>query len=224
MKAFLTRQRFQAGPACFHLPASAGPVEWQKLNAPATLAKTELMKTGIGKYTTFALAVAGLLLCGNARAAITVHDGSLMNIRQQTNGSSSISTNFTVTSGASVLVVSLYDQNNVSTDKSPSSLTWGSQTLTKIIGENNSRSTYADSDIFYLFNPNPGTQTITATDTSGSNVLAMAIQVYTLSGVNTSVSPVANATNAAYATNSLVTLSSSTPGRRVGGGERELWL
>ena len=169
------------------------------------------MKTGIGKYTTFALAVAGLLLCGNARAAITVHDGSLMNIRQQTNGSSSISTNFTVTSGASVLVVSLYDQNNVSTDKSPSSLTWGSQTLTKIIGENNSRSTYADSDIFYLFNPNPGTQTITATDTSGSNVLAMAIQVYTLSGVNTSVSPVANATNAAYATNSLVTLSSSTP-------------
>ncbi|HWD91771.1 MAG TPA: YDG domain-containing protein [Verrucomicrobiae bacterium] len=148
-------------------------------------------------------------LAGNAHGQIVLQDGSTGAIIQN-NYSNSISTNFTVTSGASVLVVAYYDQNNVSTDKSPATLTWGSQTLTKAIGESNGRSLYADSDLYYLFNPASGTHTITATDTSGSNATAMAMQVYTLSGVNTNVAPVTYATNAAFSTNLSLTLASGT--------------
>ena len=120
-----------------------------------------------------------------AAAQIGVQDGSAANmIDEDVSGVSSISTNFTVTAGANVLIVSLYDQNNQASDLSPATLSWGSQTLVKAVGAYNSRA-LADSDIYYLFNPTPGTQTITATDTSSGPVVAMAMQVYTLNGVDT---------------------------------------
>ena len=167
------------------------------------------MKENIGISVMVGLTAIWLGLGSSAQAQIAVHDGSAAVIIQN-DGPTSISTNFTVTSGASVLVVSLYDQNNVSSDTTPSTLAWGSQTLSKAVGENNGRSLYADSDVYYLFNPTSGTNTITATASGGTNY-AMAMQVYTLSGVNTGVAPVTYGTNIAFGTNGSVALSSSTP-------------
>jgi hypothetical protein len=134
----------------------------------------------IGNNAVSALVLVGLLWCGNARAQIVLQNGSTSVV---TSSSSSISESLTVTAGASVLVVSLFDRNGETGNLSPASLTWtapgyGAQTITRAVSENNAATTYADSDIYYLFNPNPGTATITATDTSGGSVSAMTLQAY----------------------------------------------
>jgi fibronectin type 3 domain-containing protein len=162
-----------------------------------------------GKSITLGLALLGLLLGGNARAQIALQDGSTNLV---TTATSPISINkFTVTSGASVLIVSLFDRNNVNGNLSPASLSWGSQTLTRIVSVNNAASTYADSDIYYLWSPTPGTAAITATDTSGGTVSAMTMQAYTLSGVDTNVAPVIYTNSYNGVASIAVTLSGSTP-------------
>jgi endoglucanase len=159
------------------------------------------------------LTLIGLLLCVTANAQIAVQDGSLTPV---VSASSPISMSLTITSGARVLVVSLLDRNNKSGNLSPSSLTWtapgySSQTLSRIVSVNGASSTYADSDIYYLFNPNPGTATITATDTSGGTVSAMVMQAYTLSGVDTTVTPTTYSINNRSASSLSITLPASTP-------------
>ncbi|HWD91754.1 MAG TPA: hypothetical protein VG938_05320 [Verrucomicrobiae bacterium] len=150
----------------------------------------------------------GLLLSSNAPAQISVQDGGTNLV---TTGSSPISANITVTAGASVLVVNLFDRNNVGTLASPASLTFNGQTLTRAVAVNNGASTWADSDIYYLFNPTPGTGTITATDASGGAVSAMTMQVFTLAGVNTAVPPITGvASNTGTAVIS-VALPANTP-------------
>lgn len=79
-----------------------------------------IMTTKIAKHTILGLALLGLFGCASARAQIALQDGSTNKIISNS-GSSSISTNFTVTSGASVLVVSLYDRNNVASESAPAS-------------------------------------------------------------------------------------------------------
>jgi hypothetical protein len=139
----------------------------------------------------FALAVIGLLSCGNARANITIQDGSpLVSVDAV---ASTVSTPFTVTAGADVLVVCLADRNQSLTaatnGASPSSLSWGAQTISRVVSQNNYVSHYADSDIYVLYNPTPGSNTITATDTTAQTPSIMTMQVFSLNGVNTSIPP-----------------------------------
>ncbi|MGA3266787.1 MAG: fibronectin type III domain-containing protein [Verrucomicrobiota bacterium] len=174
----------------------------------------DLMRVKTAKNVTFHWVVLGLWLCCSAQAQIALQDGSTNLVADS--GSATISTNFTVTWGASVLVVSLFDRDAQSTNNSPASLSWappgyGAQTLTRAVSENNAGSTYADSDIYYLFNPNPGTAAITATDTSGNTPSAMTMQAYTLRGVATTVPPVTYAANNPNALSVSVALSASTP-------------
>lgn len=162
---------------------------------------------------TATLALIGLLWfwcgCSQSRAQIVLQDGSTTSATADAN-SNSISQSFTVTPGASALVVSLYDQNDVATDSGPASITWGGQPLTKAGGQYNPRGIYSSSDIWYLFNPVAGTNIITATDTSTGTVTAMAMQVYALNGVDTTLAPAFYSTNGPYGTNGVVTLSEST--------------
>ena len=164
--------------------------------------------------------VTGFLWCGNAAAQIALQDGTPLTAATSAT-SASVSTSFTVTTGAQVLVVSLYDRNQSLTaatnGPSPSSLSWGTQTITRVVSQNNLASHYADSDIFYLWNPTPGTQTITATDTTASTPSAMTMQVFTLNGVNTNVAPASYGIGSsdvdALPGNAIsVTLAGSTPG------------
>jgi hypothetical protein len=138
------------------------------------------------------MTIMGPVWCGSSQAQTFVQDGSL-NTAVTSASSSSVSTSFTVTAGAQVLVVSLMDRNESLTaptnGASPSSLLWGTQIIARVVSQNNLTSHYADSDIYYLWNPTPGTHTITATDTTSSTPSAMTMQVITLSGVNTNVAP-----------------------------------
>jgi fibronectin type 3 domain-containing protein len=156
----------------------------------------------------FALVILGLLLSGNARAQIVLQDGGTNLV---TTASSPISVNITVTPRASVLVVNLFDRNNVATLASPASLAWGSQTLTRVVAVNNGAGTWADSDIYYLINPTPGTGTITATDTSGGTVSAMTMQAFTLSGVDTTIPPISVVASNASAAVVSAALPGNTP-------------
>jgi hypothetical protein len=152
-------------------------------------------------------AAVGLLLSATAQAQIAVVDGSLTTGAQGAGASNSgsnlgsdfLSQSFMVSSSADVLVVNIYDRNQIlqgaGIGTEPSSLSWGSQSINRVIAQNNDTSHYGDSDIFVLYNPTPGMQTITFTDsqTSGggpTGVSGLAMQVYDLSGVDTTVAPV----------------------------------
>ncbi len=106
-------------------------------------------------------------------------------------------TNFTVTPGASLLVVPVYVQYSngltTPTDLSPATLAWGGQTLTKAFAQTNSGSGKppANCVTYYLFNPIPGTHSISFTDTSGKPVWELGINAYTLNNVDTTIAPVA---------------------------------
>lgn len=196
----LTRCWFRAGLACHKLNT--------ELCSPLSL-----MRTGLARSLMFGLALGGLLLCGNARANIALQDGSVA-VTTSTSSTSVSINNFTVTAGASVLVVSLVDRNSSSGNSGPASLTWNggaAQTLTRIVSVNGAGSTYAWANIYYLFNPTPGTATITATDTSGNTPSVMAIQAYALSGVDTNVAPVPYIGNGNPVNSVIITLGSGTP-------------
>jgi endoglucanase len=148
----------------------------------------------------------GLLLCSSANAQILFQDGSANTITQN-NFPTSITNRFTVTSGASVLVVLTYVQNNIGSNQPPSLSNWGSQSFTHAGGEYCGRSVYSSSDVFYIMNPATGTHNIIATNAGPGTVTAMAIQAYTLNGVNTSAAPVFFHTNQQYGTNLSVNLT-----------------
>ncbi len=162
--------------------------------------------------TMLAVALVGFWFCDNASANIALQDGSTA---VTTSASTSVSVNnFTVTPGASVLIVTLVDRNNSSANGGPASLTWNggtAQVITRVVSVNGANSTWAWADIYYLFNPTPGTATITATDTSGNTPSAMTIQAFTLSGVDPAVSPVPYTANNASANSVSVNLGSGTP-------------
>lgn len=189
--ASLTRHWSPAGPACHKI----------------TRGCASLLNLLLG------LAVLGLWLCASARANIALQDGSL-DITTTTGSTTVSKNNFTVTPGATVLVVSLVDRNNSSADTGPESLTWDvgtPQTLTRVASVNGAGSTWAWANIYYLFNPSPGTATITATDVSGNTPSVMAIQAYTLSGVDTAVAPLAYTTNGNPIGSVTLTLDSAVP-------------
>ncbi|MGA3269344.1 MAG: hypothetical protein ABSE16_21335 [Verrucomicrobiota bacterium] len=150
------------------------------------------------------MTIMGPLWCGSSQAQTFVQDGSL-NTAVTSASSSSVSTSFTVTAGAQALL-------------------WGTQTIARVVSQNNLTSHYADSDIYYLWNPTPGTHTITATDTTSSTPSAMTMQVITLSGVNTNVAPATYGIGNADVDGTpgiSVALAGSTPGGGMGGGERQ---
>jgi hypothetical protein len=140
---------------------------------------------------------------GLAMAQIALVDGSLTTgMVGEANGAggNSISDSFTVSTGMNVdaLVVGVYDRNqSLSGNGSggstggldPLSLAWGSQTIGRVVYQNNLSSHYGDSIIYVLYNPNPGTQTITFTDTTTQTPSDLSMQIYDLSGVDTTVAP-----------------------------------
>lgn len=154
------------------------------------------------------LALFGFLLCGKAHAEITLHDGSTNVIK--TTANSITYPSFTVTPGASVLIVNVFTRDNQTADALPATLPWGSQTLTKIASVNNGNSTWAWSEIYYLNNPDPITQDITISETPSSQ--AMTLQVFTLAGTDTAFPPVPYTVRNASATTVTANLAGTPAG------------
>ena len=119
------------------------------------------------------------LLPGPAKAAIALQDGSTTITYAAT---TAINLPFTVTAGASVLVVLETDRGNSTT--APASLSYGPQTLVEAV-TTTTATVYRNVSIFYLFNPAPGTHNITGT----ANNASVWLSAYTLSGVVTNSPP-----------------------------------
>ncbi|MGA3265332.1 MAG: hypothetical protein ABSE16_00755 [Verrucomicrobiota bacterium] len=160
------------------------------------------------------------MLCSNARGAIALLDGAGPGGIYSTNtvaNTSTITNCFTVSQGASVMVAELWDQNGQgSTLLAPSFITWSNATLgttqilTQAVITNANAGGYIDTALYYLWNPLPGTGVVSATDTNSTAPSHMFMQVFDLSGVDTT----ANGTvpfSAASANSSATTLSVNTP-------------
>ena len=173
------------------------------------------MKTST-KILTLSAALTGLLSL-TAQAQISVVDGTpLTPVQSGSTAGASVSDTFTVSASANALVVELFDRDSQNTtDPFTAGLTWNGgspQTLTDAVGEPNGASSYSWVNIFYLYNPTPGTATITATDTAfPPQGGAMAMTIFDLTGVNTAVTPVAYAANLASGNSLSITTSAATP-------------
>jgi hypothetical protein len=118
-----------------------------------------------------------------ARAQIALQDGSSATIIHT--AGTGVSTNFTVTTGAKVLVF-IAAAHSTAAMTFPS-LSWGAQAMTLAFSTNAGNS-FTACAIYYIYNPTPGAQTISGTVTGGT-VDNTWFQAYTLNGVDTTVTP-----------------------------------
>jgi hypothetical protein len=164
----------------------------------------------------------GLLLSGGAQAQIALIDGGTNSISTTGNvtgdGYTTGATNsmsFTVSPGANAMVLELWDRNAEAPGSGygAAGATWvvngTTQTVTQAVEANSSSGTYSSLEIYYLYNPMPGTGVISVVDTNltvsstatNSPVQAMTLMAFDLSGVNTTTPP-ATFTNCASTTGS----------------------
>ena len=131
-----------------------------------------------------------LLLATTSQAQIAILDGNPLT--SQTVAANVIDyPSFTVSSGASVLIVCLEDRNQNLPE--PATLTWNGQTLTRDVQTAHAATTSRSLAIYHLFNPTPGTSDITGTMTKTVNQVWMT--AYTLTGVDTTVAPIVGSAN-----------------------------
>jgi polygalacturonase len=153
-----------------------------------------------------AILAALTLLSGQTRAAIAVIDSKNLTYIAA-NGS--ISSSFTVSSGASAMVVILGDRTSAPPG-SPATLTWNGQTLTRLVTTYADTTSYREVAIYYLFNPTAGGPfNITGSVTNGNDVWLAA---YTLSGVDTTLTPLTGSTNNTAGTSLSFTVGSVPDG------------
>ena len=142
-----------------------------------------------------------LLLTLTAQAQIAVLDGDPLTI--QTVAANTIDyPSFTVSPGASVLIVCLVDKNQNLPE--PATLNWNGQTLTRDIQTAHSATTSRSLAIYHLFNPTPGTADITGTMIKTVNQVWMT--AYTLTGVDTTVAPTVGSANSGGGSVSTLTI------------------
>ncbi len=159
------------------------------------------------------LAALAMILLGGpsaARAGIVIQDGLQQSPligpapATATDVVLSGSEPFTVTPGASVLVVQYGEfAQNLGTVQANPVIQWNGQTLTLGSLAVTNTQTYNYSEVYYLYNPTPGSGSITL---SGSGRSA-AFGAFTLAGVNTGILPTALG---AYAASPSLTLSNTT--------------
>ena len=138
-----------------------------------------------------------LLLSGQARAVIAIQDGSPLTYVTP-GGGPTITTPFTVTAGANVLVVILQDRQNATVLAEPATITWNGNTLVQDTNSLANVSNYRSMAMYHLFNPPPGSGNISATYSAANNTTMVC--AYTLNGVNMYVPPIILQTNSGTAT------------------------
>ncbi len=127
--------------------------------------------------------LAALMVAAPARAQIATLDGP----SPIEYGAALNTASFTVSSGATVLVVfygSRTQGDSPSADAGTPALSWNGNALTKAVTQSSTASTWDDNSIYYLINPPAGTGTITeAANPTGVNQIWW--MAYTLTGVDT---------------------------------------
>lgn len=210
----ISSQPKHASPACRFEAGSVCPSD------DGSNLRMKLIKSLI-KGALFALTGALLLLNGNARAAIGILDGGTNAASTIITGNAvqGISLPFTVSSGASVLVVTLFDGNSDNLDVGPV-LYWTNST-TATVTPLTQFSTFTGygftwDDIYYLTNPPAGTGVVGGVETN-SGVGGMFMQAYTLTGVDTTIAPVQLNENSLDLGGNTTLLTVTTPTNTVSG-------
>ena len=139
------------------------------------------------------------LLATTAGAQIGIQDGAPLPALASSGAGPTINKSFTVTAGASVLVVILEDRQNATVLAEPATITWnGTNTLTLDTNSFANTSNYRSMAMYHLFNPPVGTGNITATYSAANNTIVMT--AFTLNGVNTNIAPTILQTNSGTST------------------------
>lgn len=130
----------------------------------------------------------GLFLAPSALAAIAIQDAPSPIEYNGGGGATINSASYTVSPGASVLVVFFSTRNSGSANPgNPSAMQWNGNPLTLAVSANTTASTYDYNLIYYLTNPPAGSGPITGT--LGTGVAQTFWMAYTLSGVTNSIAP-----------------------------------
>ncbi len=135
----------------------------------------------------FSLAM--LLLAMTAGAQIAIQDGSPLTITHATG--TAINKSFTVTARAKVMVVILEEKGARLSE--PATLSWNGQILNRTVQTAYNTGVQRSLAIYYLFNPNTGTSNITGTMTGAATDTWLTS--YTLTGVDTTIAPIAGNVN-----------------------------
>jgi len=142
------------------------------------------------------IGLAMVLLTTAAQAQIGILNGSPLVAPASLGGGPTVNKAFTVTTGASVLVVILEDRQNATILAEPTTITWnGTNVLTQDTNSLANTSNFRSMAMYHLYNPPVGSGNITATYSAGNNTILMT--AYTLAGVNTNVAPIILQTNSA---------------------------
>ncbi len=133
-----------------------------------------------------AVGLIGAACSRSARAAISIVDSAITPISNGANPTNFSISSFTVSSGADVLVVEVGTRG---VNGSADTITFGNQTLTLAAQLPSTNTTFHDSAIYYLYNPTPGTSTLSGTF-SPAGVSDYVLSAFTLGGVNTAIAPI----------------------------------
>jgi hypothetical protein len=161
------------------------------LNQPIAQNRAATPKLAANCFSLLRLALpilAVLMLLGSqAKAGIFVHDGSTAVTYNGNVGA--INQSVTVTAGADVLVVTVFNANTTAAVVEPSTLNWNGTTLNLAVSSDGLlQSLWRGVAIYYLYNPPVGTATITNIITTGG-APGIWVSAYTLSGVSKTSPP-----------------------------------
>jgi hypothetical protein len=134
-----------------------------------------------------------LLLATTVQAQIAIQDGTPLAALTSLGAGPTVTKSFTVTTGASVLVVIVESRQGATALAEPATITWNGNTLTQVTNSQAATSNYRSMAIYQLFNPPAGTGNISVTYSAAGNTIA--ITAYTLSGVKTTAAPIIIQTN-----------------------------
>ena len=129
-----------------------------------------------------------LLLATTVQAQIAIQDGSPLPALAGLGSGPTVNQSFTVTAGASVLVVIVESRQATTALAEPATITWNGNTLDQVTNSQAATSNYRSMAIYHLYNPPPGTGNVTVTYSAAGNTIM--ITAYTLSGVNTVNPPI----------------------------------
>ena len=148
-----------------------------------------------------------------AQAAITIVDSAITPISNGANPTSFSIASFTVSSDADVLVVEVGTRG---VNGSADTITFGSQTLTLATQFPSAQTVFRDSAIYYLYNPTPGTATLSGTF-SPTGISDYVLSAFTLGGVNTAIAPITAGADGQTSASTTATLTAAQAANVVAG-------
>jgi fibronectin-binding autotransporter adhesin len=155
----------------------------------------------------------GTVCSRSAHAAIAVVDSATTPISNGANPTNFSIASFSVSPAANVLVVEVGTRG---VNGSADTITFGGQTLTLAAQLPSTNTTVRDSAIYYLYNPTPGTATLSGTF-SPAGISDYVLSAFTLGGVNTAIAPITTSADGLTNASATATLTTAQAANVVAG-------